>query len=312
MGATAAPLARAQTRVHRVAFLGVGRSPAYAYRIDALRQGLRDHGYVEGKDLVLEFSWAEGEYARLPQLAIAVVRSKPDVIVTHTTPGVRAVQAASKTVPIVMTDTFDAVRAGLVESLARPGGNVTGSTLLGFELNAKRLEMLKEVLPGMSRAAVLMNPDAPTYVIIRDEMRGVGKERNVEMHTFDARRPADFEAAFQAMSAHRVDAVMVVEDPLFTVNTRSIAALALKHRMPLAGFSEFAESGGLIGYGVNFPELYRRAAYFVHRILRGAKPADLPVEQATKFDLVVNATTAKTLAITIPQTLLLRTDRVVD
>jgi len=299
-------------KIYRIGFLGAGRAPAYAHRIDALRTGLRDFGYVEGKNLVIEYRWAEGHYDRLPQLAVEIVGLKIDVLVTHTTPGTRAARQASATLPIVMTDVLDAVGMGLVESLARPGGNITGSTLLGPQLNAKRLEMLKEALPRIRRVALLVNPSNPALATIRAEMEMAAKSGKVELREFEARQATDLEGAFQTMARIRVDAVIVTEDPVFTVNTGIIANLAINSRLPLAGFSEFATAGGLIGYGVNFPELYRRAAYFVDKIIKGAKPAELPVEQPTKFELVVNMKTAKALGIKIPQSILVRADKVIE
>jgi putative ABC transport system substrate-binding protein len=315
LGVAAAPLsalAQQKGKVWRIGFLGAGRASAYAHRIDALRAGLRDLGYIEGKNLVIDYRWAEGNYDRLPQLAVEIVGLKIDVLVTHSTPGTRAARQASATLPIVMTDVVDAVGMGLVESLARPGGNITGSSFIGPQLIAKRLEMLKETLPAMSRVALLVNPNNPALATIRKEMAAAARSSKVELQEFEARQPGDFETALQAMARSRIDAVMVQEDPLFTVNTGTVASLAIKYRLPLAGFSEFAEAGGVIGYGVNFPDLYRRASYFVDRILKGAKPGDLPVEQPTKFELVINMKTAKALGLTIPQSILVRADRVIE
>jgi putative tryptophan/tyrosine transport system substrate-binding protein len=211
-----------------------------------------------------------------------------------------------------MTDVSDAVGMGLVQSLARPGGNITGSTFMAPQLLGKRLEILKEVLPGMRSVAFLVNPGNASVAVMRKEIDAAAGPMNVEVREFAARQPGDFEAAFQAMARDRINAVLVQEDSLFTVNTATLGSLAIRHKLPLAGFNEFASAGGLIGLGVNFPDLYRRAAYFVDRILKGAKPAELPVEQPTKFELIVNLRTAKALGIVVPRATLLRADRVID
>ena len=307
-----APAFAQAARVYHIGFLGVGKPSAYAHRLAALRDGLRDLGYVEGKNVVLEIRWAEGAYDRIPELAAQLVASKPDVIVTHTADAVRAVQRTSTTLPIVMTDAGDAIRAGLAQSLARPGGNVTGSTILSLELNMKRLQFLKEMLPRMMRVALLLNPDYGAWApILRSEMQSAGKTAKIDVQIVEARQPSDFAPVFQEMSRSAVDAVLITENPLFTVNTLALANLALAYRLPLAGFSEFADNGGLLGYGVNFPEMYRRAAFFVDKILRGAKPGDIPIEQPTKFDLFININTAKTLGLSVPASLLARADKTI-
>jgi putative ABC transport system substrate-binding protein len=310
--ASRASLAQQPDRIYRIGFLGAGKADAYAYRVDALRAGLRDLGYVEARNLVIEYRWAEGDLGRLPQLAREITRLKIDVLVTHSTPATRAAREASATIPIVMTDVTDAVGTGLVQSLARPGGNVTGSSFQGPRLIAKRLEILKEVLPKLDRVALLIHPESPSLAAIREEMAATAKARNMQVLEFETRQPADFEAAFQAMVSRRVDAVLVQEFPVFTVNTKVLAGLANRYRLPLAGFSEFAQNGGLIGYGVDFPDLYRRAARFVDKILKGAKPAELPIEQPDKFELIVNQRTARALGITVPTSVLVRADKVIE
>jgi putative tryptophan/tyrosine transport system substrate-binding protein len=309
-----APLAFAQQsgKVYRLAFLGAGNAHAYAYRVDALLAGLRTLGYVEGKNVVIEYRWAEGNLERLPQLARELVALKPDVLVTHSTPGARAAQQATATIPIVMTDVTDAVGTGLVSSLARPGGNVTGSSFQGPQLVAKRLEVLKEMAPKINRVALLAHPDSGPLPAIREALAAVAKDRNIEVLEFGVRQPSDFEAAFQSMATRAVDAVLVQEYPLFTVNTAALSALASRHRLPLAGFSEFAQNGALLGYGVDFPDMYRRAANFVDRIIKGARPADLPIEQPNKFELIVNLRTARALGITVPPSVLARADKVIE
>jgi putative ABC transport system substrate-binding protein len=270
---------------------------------------LRDLGYVEGKNLVMEFRWADGMYDRLPNLAAELVRLKVDVIVTGGTPGTRAAKQATATIPIVMAVSGDAVATGLIASLARPGGNITGTTYFDPELAAKRLELLKEAVPRATRVGVLTNPDNPqTMGTTLQYIRRAAESLKLNLSIFEARSPNEFEHIFSAMVESRVDAVAVVDDGMFIANQRKIADIAANKRLPLTGAKELAETGGLIGYGVDFVQTYYRAAYFVDRILKGTKPGDLPVEQSAKFELVINLKTAKALGLTIPQSLLQRAD----
>jgi putative ABC transport system substrate-binding protein len=315
LGVFAAPLvAQAQPagKVYRIGFLGNASASSQVNRVDALRAGLRELGYVEGNNIVIEYRWAEGKYDRLPDLAAELVRLKVDVLVTSGTPGTLAAKQATTTIPIVMAGSGDAVAAGLVASLARPGGNITGLTDLVPEVMAKGLELLKEAMPRTERVAVLVNPDNPSRALVFKAMETAARSLKVELQTFAARGPNELEGAFSTMAKSRADAVVVTTDALFNANVRAIADLASRKRLPSAGITAFAEAGGTIGYGLNFPAMSRRAAYFVDRILKGAKPADLPVEQPTKFDLVINLKTAKALGLTIPQSLLLRADQVIE
>ena len=299
--------------VHRVGFLGATSIAAYKSRVDAVRAGLRDLGYVEGKNLVIEFRWADGMYDRLPNLAAELVRLKVDVIVTGGTPGTRAAKQATTTIPIVMAVSGDAVATGLIASLARPGGNITGTTYFDPELAAKRLELLKEAVPRATRVGVLTNPDNPqTMGTTLQSLRLAAESLKLKLSIFEARSPNEFEHTFSAMVESRVDAVAVVDDGMFIANQRAIADIAANKRLPLTGAKELAETGGLIGYGVDFVQTYYRAAYFVDKILKGTKPGDLPVEQSAKFELVINLKTAKALGLTIPQSLLQRADKVVQ
>ena len=314
-GALAAPLtsfAQQPAKVARIGFLGAESAAGYRSQADAFRTGLRDIGYVEGKNILVEYRWAEGKYDRLPDLAAELAGLRIDVLVTHGVPGTLAAKRATTTIPIVMAATGDAVATGLVNSLARPGGNVTGSTFFVPELNAKRLELLKDAMPRMNQAAVLFNPDNPVTGPVMQAMEIAAKTLKVELRKFEARGHGEFESAFSAMAKRRVDAVLIPEYSLYIVNAKRIASLTTKERLPAAGFNEFAEAGGLIGYGVNFPDLFRRAAAFVDKILKGAKPSDLPVERAIRFEMVVNLKTAKTLGIKIPQSILLRADKVIE
>jgi putative ABC transport system substrate-binding protein len=292
--------------------LGQASASAQAPGVEALLAGLRDFGYVEGKNFVIEFRWADGKYHRLPALAAELVRLKVDVLVTGGTAGVRAAMQASPTTPIVMISSGDAVATGLVASLARPGGNVTGSTFFVPELMGKRLALLKELMPRTRRIAALVNTDDPSRVPVLEAMETTAASLGIELRQFQALRPGEFENAFSAMAKSRVDAVVVQEDSFLTAYAKTIADLATRKRLPSAGSTRFAEAGGQIGYGPNGPEMARRAAYFVDRILKGAKPSDLPIERPTKFDLVINLKAAKALGLTIPPSLLVRTDRVIE
>jgi putative ABC transport system substrate-binding protein len=280
--------------------------------VEALRAGLRDLGYVEGRNLAIEFRVADGKYDRLVDLATELVRLEVEVIVTGGTPGTRAAKQATATIPIVMAVSGDAVATGLIASLARPGGNITGTTYFDPELHAKRLELLKATVPRATRIGTLINPDNPqTMASTLPALRRAAESMKVELFLFEARSPSEFEGAISAMTKERVEAVEIADDPMFLGNLRAIADIVASRRFPSTGAKEFAEAGGLLGYGVNFAETFRRAAYFVDKLLKGAKPNDLPVEQATKFELVINLKTAQTLGLTIPQSLLLRADDVI-
>jgi len=314
LGILTAPLAaEAQpTGVPRIGFLGAASASGYAPQLDAFRQGLRDLGYVEGKTIVIEYRWAEGNYARLPELAAELARRKVDVLVTHGVPGTLAAKGVTATVPIVMAVVGDAVATGLVASIARPGANITGSSFFYPEIAAKRLELLKEAVPRLARAALLLNPDNPVNGPLLQAVEATANALRVEVHQVEARGPQDFEGVLSAVARSRLDALMVQDDGMFIANARAVAELAAKTRLPSTGFKEFAEAGGLMAYGVNFLDMFRRAAVFVDKILKGAKPADLPVEQPTKFEVVINLKTAKALGVTIPQSVLVRADEVIQ
>jgi putative ABC transport system substrate-binding protein len=267
-------------------------------------------GYVEGKNTVIEFRWADGDLDRLPALAAELVRLKVDVLVTHAE-GTRAAGRATASIPIVMAVTADAMGTGLVASLARPGGNVTGSTILIPEISAKRLELLKAAVPHITRVAVLVRKDSYWKTFLQ-MLQSTGKAMSLTMQFFEVRGPAEFESAFSEMAKARVDALVVSEEPILIANRKAIAELAAKYRWPSSGFVGVAEAGGLIGYGIYGPEVYRHAAVLVDKILKGAKPGELPIEQPTKFKLVINLKTAKALGLVIPQSLLLRADEVIQ
>jgi putative ABC transport system substrate-binding protein len=296
-------------RIPQIGFLGAG-SPNN--RIGALRAGLRELGYIERQNIAFEFRWADGEYERLPGLAADLVRRKVDVIVTSAAPGARAAVGASATIPIVMVAVGDAVASGFVASLARPGGNVTGSTFFAPELAAKRLEILKDAFPRARRVGFLFNSDNDVSPLLFWAIGLAAKSLKVDLKTFGVRGSRGFEAAIAAMAKGRVDAAVFHEDPLLIANAKAIVDLAFRNRLPSIGFEDVVQAGGLMAYGVNFIELYRRAATFVDKILKGAKPGDLPVEQASRFETIINMKTAKALGVTIPQAVLLRTDRVIE
>jgi ABC-type uncharacterized transport system substrate-binding protein len=300
--------------IPRIGFLGASTPEAWAPRVDAFRAGLRDLGYVEGKNIVIEFRFARGQYDRLPELAAELVRLKVDVIVTHSAPGALAAKQATATnsIPVVMTNVGDAVKWGIVASLARPGGNITGDTFYVTELVAKRLELLKDAIPRVRRVAVLANPDNAAMGQSVQAMEIAAKELNVSLLRFHARDPADLDGAFAAMAKESVDALTVIEDAILIPSNKKIAELAVKQRLPSISFVEYADAGGLFGYGVNFLALYRRAPVFVDKILKGAKPADIPIERPTTFEFVINMKTANALGLTVSPATRLRADREIE
>jgi putative ABC transport system substrate-binding protein len=308
-------LAQPAASMPRIGFLGAANPTAWAPRLEAFRAGLRDLGYVEGKNIFIEYRFAEGQYDRLPALAAELVSLKVEVIVTHAAVGALAAKqaTASNPVPVVITNVGDAVGSGIVASLARPGGNITGDTFFAPELAAKRLEVLRDAIPQVRRVAVLVNPDSPGTAPQLQAMESTVKALNVALVRFDVRGPADLEGAFAAMAEKKVDAVAVNEGDINIIaNVKSIAEHVARLRLPSIGFIEFVDAGGLFGYGVNFLALYRRAPVFVDKILRGARPADIPVERPTTFDFVINMKTAKALGLAISSATRLRADRVID
>jgi putative ABC transport system substrate-binding protein len=320
-GLLAAPLAaEAQQagKVFRIGYLVLGslESPETRPSLDAFRQGLRERGYVEGQNIIIEYRAADGRIERLPALATELVRLKVDLIVAGATPAALAAKQATDTIPIVAPNMADPVQDGLVASLARPGANVTGSTFLGPELVPKRLALLKEVLPGASRIAVLWHPGAFGERTMKDmvkETEAAARTLGVQLQFAEVRHPDEFDRTFSAMARARADAFIVFPSVMLFNERRRIVALAAQSRLPAMYQSrQFVELGGLIGYGASITEGYRRAATYVDKILKGAKPADLPVEQPEKFELVINLKTAKALGLTIPPSLLQRADQVIE
>jgi len=299
-------------KVARIGYLLGAAREQTSHLVKAFEDGLRDLGYVPGRNVVFEYRFADGKLERLPQLAQDLVRLKVDVIVTGSNPHVIAAKQATTTIPIVMVYVLDPVGAGLVANVSRPGGNVTGlSQDVSAEIPGKRLALLKELVPKLSRVAVLVTqpPQAATFKAMEAPARTLG----MTVVRFDARGPGDLEGVFAAMTRARSDALVVLGGPVqFTMRTQ-VAQLALRHRLPsISGIIEDVEAGGLMSYGASLSDQWRRAAVYVDKILKGAQPGDLPVEQPTKFELVINLKTAKALGLTIPQTLLLQADHVIE
>jgi putative tryptophan/tyrosine transport system substrate-binding protein len=299
-------------KIYRIGFLGSTSSSAFTSRVEALRTGLRELGYMEGKNIVIEFRWADGNLERLPKLAAELVRVKVDVLVVHSTTLAHVAERATTTIPIVMAVGGDAIATGLVESLARPGANLTGSTILTPEITAKRLALLKEAVPRITRVALLARHGTPDTEPILRPTETTAKSLGIALKVTEVSAPGEFDSAFTALAVEGIDAIAVTDDPMLITNSQVIADLAARHRLPSTGSRELAEAGGLIGYGVDVLEVFRRAAIFVDKILKGAKPSDLPIEQATKFQLSINLKTAKALGLAIPQSVLVRADAVIQ
>jgi putative ABC transport system substrate-binding protein len=306
--------AQQPTKVPRIGYLSSAGLVFESTRAGAIRQGLRERGYIEGQNIAFEYQYGEGNVDRLPELAAELVRLKVDIIVVAG--GGRTIRAAknvTKTIPIVMVGTgIDPVEAGLVESLARPGGNVTGITNLSRELGGKRLELLKEAIPKVVRVAVLYDPAIPNNVLLLKEVQAVEGALGLTIQPWEVRGTTDFDKVFAMTGKQRPDGLYVLEGPLMNVNQKRIVGFALKSRLPsVYGRKEAVDAGGLMYYGADLRESYRRVAYFVDRILKGAKPSDLPVEQPTKFEFVINLKTAKQIGVTIPPNVLARADRLI-
>ncbi|MFQ5899788.1 MAG: ABC transporter substrate-binding protein, partial [Candidatus Methylomirabilia bacterium] len=313
LGLLAGPLpveAQKAGKVSRMGFLSHRPSPHY----EPFWQGLRERGWVEGQNLIIERRWAKGRSERFPDLAAELVGLQVDAIVAVTSAATRAAMQATRTTSIVMTVVGDPVTSGFVASLARPGGNVTGLSLLaGLEIEAKRLQLLKEVVPHATRVAVLVNPTNPIHPPIVSQQLPLAAERlRLRLQILEARRPDELESAFEAATRERAEALLVLADPLTVIHRARIAALAAKSRLPAIYLLRAnVEAGGLMSYGVDLRDHFRRAAFYVDRVLRGANPAELPIEQPMKFEFVINLKTAKALGLTIPPSVLFRADRVI-
>jgi putative ABC transport system substrate-binding protein len=315
-GAAAAwPLAaRAQQagKLPTIGFLGSGTPSVQGQRVAAFVQRLRELGWIDGRDLAIEYRWAEGRDKRYTEIAAEFARLKVDVIVTSATPATLAAKQATAVIPIVFVNALDPLGIGLVASLARPGGNATGLSGQGLDLVGKRLELLREVVPDLRRLAVMADVGNPVSVLEMAEAQAAARRLSLEVTTSEIRRAEDIAPAFEALR-ERTDALYLCADPLMNANRTRINILAVGARLPtMHGNRGYVEAGGLMSYGANVLDQYRRAADFVDKILRGAKPADLPVEQPTKFDFVINLTTAKALGLTVPEALLARADEVIE
>jgi putative ABC transport system substrate-binding protein len=311
-GLLAAPLAveAQQAKIPRIGVLSPG-SPGPSPLLNAFQQGLRELGYVEGQNIRLEYRFAETRLERLPGLATELVDLKVDVIFAINSTAAQAALHATKTIPIVFTWVADPL--SLVTNLARPGGNITGLTSITTELSGKRLELLKDALPGISRIAVLWNSAIPVATRVFREMEGASTRLGVQLYPMGVRGSTEIQGAFTAAARARASALFVIEEGTLFPHRARILSLAAQHRLPAASqFREFAEAGGLLSYGPNLPDLFRRAATYVDKILKGTKPGDLPVEQPTKFELVINLKTAKALGLTIPPSVLGRADHVIE
>jgi len=314
--AVAWPLAaRAQkAAIPVIGFLGGGSPELWAGRLRAFRQGLSETGYVEGNNVAIEYRWAEGQYDRLPALAADLVRNRITVLATQDTPATLAAKAVTTTIPIVFFTAADPVEVGLVTNLARPGGNLTGVTILGVELGSKRLELLHELVPTVTTTALLVNPTNPALSepITRD-LQAAARALGLELHVLQASTERDFDTAFATLIQLRAGGLVIGPDALFSSRSERLAALALRHAIPtIFQFHPFTAAGGLMSYGSSDRDAYRLAGIYTGRILKGEKPADLPVQQSTKVELIINLKTARALGITVPVPLLGRADEVIE
>lgn len=310
-----APLAllAQQQKVYRIGFLGNSTAALEGHLIGPFREGLRDFGYVEGQNVLIEYRWAEGKYERFSILIAELIAQKVDVIVTAGTPATLAVKKATTAVPLVMVAVGDPVGTGIVPSLSRPGGNITGLTSIAQELEGKRLELLREVIPSVSHVAVLWNSISPFQAVAQNRVRVAAQALHMTVFSYGVQTGEGLENAFAAIVKERPGALLVLADRLFLHHRKRIMDFATKHRLPgVYAYRELVEIGGLMSFGPSYPGMHRRAAYFVDRILKGANPGDLPVEQPASFDLVVNLKAAKALGLTIPPSVLLRASEVIQ
>ncbi len=306
--------AQQPSKMARVGYLEFGSAASSTPQFEAFRQGLRDLGWVEGQNIALEVRYAEGNQDRLPEFAVDLVRLKVDLIFASATPAALAAKRATTTIPIVIGFVADPIASGLVPRLARPGGNITGWThLAGLELNAKRLDILKQAVPEATRIGALWNPANPIHAPSLKVIEAAARRLKVQLHPMAVQDARELEGAFSAMAEERVQALTVPPDGMFLSHQARIIDLTAKHRIPtMYGVRELAKAGGLMAYGVNLPGMYRRGALFVDRILKGTKPGDLPVEQPTQFELIINLKTAKALGLRMPQSLLIRADQLIE
>jgi len=312
-GALAAPFgsfAQPQGKVWRIGVLGAGSPAGWAPMVEALRAGLRELGYIEGSNINIDYRWADGQYDRLPELVADLIRLKVDVIVTHATAGIGAAKRATTTMPIIMASIGDPVASGLLTNLSRPGGNITGLSFFTSEIGSKRLELMKEAMPDIRRVAVIWDRSLPRGFTA--PMEAAARTLKIAVELIDVNSADLLESTFSALAKKRVRGALIRETPMLISNARLVGAIASKHRIAAIGFKEVAEGGGLIGYGADIPTMWRRAATFVDKILKGAKPGELPVEQASKFDLIVNKKTANALGVKFPNSILVQATKVIE
>ena len=300
-------------KVYRVGFIGNSTAALESNLVQPFREGLRELGYVEGRDLAIEYRWAEGDYGRLPTLVADLIAQKVDVLVTAGTPAALAVKRATTTIPLVMVAVGDPVGTGLVASLARPGGNLTGLVSIAPDLEGKRLELLREVAPKLSVVSVLMNPANPFHALSEKQVRAAAGVLHIRAHLVRVRTASELDQACEAILRERSGGLIMLADRVFLHNRARIADFATRNRLPgVYAYSELVVGGGLMSFGPSYPGMHRRAAYFVDKILKGARPADLPMEQPEKFELIVNLKTARIFGLTIPQSVLLRADQLIE
>lgn len=305
-------LAQPAEKVWQVGFLGATSYSAYAERVEALREGLRRLGYTEGTNITIHFRWAEGQYERLPTLASELVHLKVDLILTHGTPGTRAAMAATSTIPIVAIVVGDLLSPGLVPSLARPGGNLTGQTFFFAEICAKRLELIKEAVPRAVSVAALTHPENASHTLALAAMQLTAQAKGINLIPLAVKSRNEIYSAFDTMRANAIDAFVAIDDAFLLSDIKLIADLALNHRIPAVFEKNFAFAKGFMSYGVDLEQLALEAATLVDQVLRGAKPADLPIRQATRFELIINLNTARAIGLEVPTALLLRADKVIE
>ncbi len=304
--------AQQSAKVPRIGFLGNSTADLEANLVGPFREGLRDLGYVEGRNILIEYRWAEGKYERFPALLAELIALKVEVIVTAGTPASLAVKKATASIPLVMIAVGDPIGTGLIASLARPGGNITGLTSIAADLEGKRLELLREVVPALSHVAVLWNPASSFQVVAEKEVQAAAQGLRMKVLSLGVQAQEQFDNAFAAILKARPGALLVLADRLFLHHRARIMNFATKHRLPgVHAYVELVEAGGLMSYGPSYADMHRRAATFVHKILKGTKPADLPVEQPMKFELIINLQAAKKIGLTIPPNVLARADKVI-
>jgi putative ABC transport system substrate-binding protein len=305
--------AQSANKVRRIGFMGNSTAALEANLVGPFREELRARGYREGRDLHIEYRWADGNYSRFPQLVSELLAAKVEVIVTAGTPATLAVKRATSTVPLVMIAVGDPVGTKIVPSLARPGGNITGLSSIAPDLEGKRLELLRELVPGIAHVALFLNPANPFHVTSMKQARPAAEKLRIKLQELEVRKTEDIDAAFAAILKERPDAMLILADRVFLHNRQPLMAFAAGHRLPsMTPYRELVEAGGLMSYGPSYEDMHKRAADYVDKILKGARPGDLPVELPTKFDLRVNMRTAKAIGLKIPEAFLLRADQVIE